>query len=316
MLHRIFVLCLFFQCVISFAQTAPEVVMTTGHNDQICAMAVSPDGTYLASAAVNKIIKIWDVSTTMEYRTLFGTNGIVEQLTFAPDNIHLAGVSSDGELLIWNVITGELKHKFKASYSSKGVAFIDDGAKIVHVDENSNVAVTDLSNGQTKSIPDVYCMSLVVNVKDKKAYSLDQLGNIIYHDLETMTVIKTVKLFNEFNFPFTRGSISKDGDLIAWGFNDDKLRIFDVNQSKFVYTSSVYSTKLIDLEFDKKENHLYLATHGGAVQIIDYKNQKLITEFNEPYLASRCVTGHPSGDILMMANMNMIRFYNKNKYYF
>ncbi|MBL7898165.1 MAG: caspase family protein [Crocinitomicaceae bacterium] len=311
MLHRIFVLCLFFQFVFSFGQNAPEVVMTTGHNDQICAMSVSPDGTFLASAAVNKIIKIWDVSTTMEYRTLFGTNGVVEQLTFAPDNIHLAGISSDGELLIWNVITGELKHKFKASYSSKGVAFIDDGTKIVHVDENSNVAVTDLSNGQTRSIPDVYCMSLVVNAKDKKAYSLDQLGNLIYNDLETMSVIKTVKLFNEFNFPFTRGSISKDGELIAWGFNDDKLRIFDVNQSKFVYTSSGYNTKLIDLEFDKKESHLYLATHGGAVQIIDYKTQKLITEFNEPYLASRCVTGHPSGDILMMANLNMIRFYNK-----
>jgi hypothetical protein len=79
-----------------------------------------------------------------------------------------------------------------------------------------------------------------------------------------MTLVKTVKIFNEFNFPFSRGSISKDGQLVAFGFNDDKLRFFDVVQEKFVYTSPKYDGKIIDLEFDKKADHIYVATHTGC----------------------------------------------------
>ncbi|MBI3135682.1 MAG: caspase family protein [Bacteroidetes bacterium] len=297
--------------IVAYGGTSPEVVMTTGHNDQINAMTVSSDGRFLASAGNNKIIKIWEVSTTMEFRTLSGTNGRVDQLCFAPDNIHLAGTSSDGELLVWNVITGELTHSLRASYTSKGLAFIDDGKKIVHVDENSNLAITTLDTRETKSIADVYCMSFVTDVDKQVAYSLDHLGNLIYTDLKTLAVTKTVKLFNEFNFPFSRGGISKEGKLIAWGFNDDKLRFFDVDQAKFVYTSPTYKSKLIDLEFDRSDPHVYVATHGGVVQIIDYKDQEVVTEFSEPYLASQCLTSHPRGHILMLGNFNLIRFYNK-----
>jgi len=294
------------------AETKPEVVMTTGHNDQINAMSVSDDGHFLASAGNNKIIKIWEVATTMEFRTLSGTNGRVDQLHFAPDNVHLAGVSSDGELLIWNVITGELKYAFRASSTSKGLAFIDDGKKVVFINEASEVSVVDLATKETKSLADVYCMSFVADTKEKIVYSLDHLGNLMYIDLETMALTKTVKLFNEFNFPFTRGGISKDGKLIAWGFNDDKLRFFDVEQGAFVYTSPTYKSKFVDLEFDRSANHIYVATHGGSVQIIDYKAQKVVTDFSEQYLASQCLTSHPKGDILFLANFSVIRLYNKD----
>lgn len=294
-----------------FAAIQPEVVMTTGHTDQIGCMTVSSDGRFLASAGVNKVLKIWEVSTTMEFRTISGTNGRIDQMCFAPDNIHLAATTSDGELLVWNVITGERVHTSRASYSSKGIAFIDGGKKIVHVDENSNLAVTNLLTNELKSMTDVYSMSFVCDVQKNMAYSLDHLGNILYVNLESLTLVKTVKLFNEFNFPFSRGAISNDGAIVAFGFNDDKLRFFDVAQEKFIYTSPKYDAKLIDLEFDKKADHLYLATHTGVVQIIDYKEQKVVTEFTEQYLASQCITSHPDGDILFFGNFDVIRMYNK-----
>jgi WD40 repeat protein len=48
-----------------------------------------------------------------------------------------------------------------------------------------------------------------------------------------------------------------------------------------------------------------------AVQIIDYKLQKLETEFTEQYLASQCITSHPNGDIVFFGNFDVIRIYNK-----
>jgi len=78
----------------AFSQTSdkPEVVLTTGHNDQINALTISNDGRFLVSAGNNKIVKIWEVGIGMEYRTLSGTNGRVDQLCFSPDNIHLAAI--------------------------------------------------------------------------------------------------------------------------------------------------------------------------------------------------------------------------------
>jgi WD40 repeat protein len=151
--------------------------MTTGHTDQISYMTVSSDGRFLASAGDNKIIKIWEISNTMEYRTIAGTNGRVEQMCFAPDNIHLAATTSDGELLIWNVITGEKVLASRASHSSVGLAYIEDGKKLVHVDESSNLAVLDLVTNELKSMTDVYAMSFVVDESKLMAYSLDHLGN-------------------------------------------------------------------------------------------------------------------------------------------
>jgi WD40 repeat protein len=289
----------------------PEVVMTTGHTDQVHVMTVSGDGRFLASADNDKVLKIWEISTTMEFRTLSGSNGIVDQLTFAPDHIHLAGTTSDGELIVWNVITGAEVFKGKTSYSSKGIQFLESGKKIVHVNENSNVAVTDIETGESKAIESVYSMSLVADTKKMVAYSLDHQGNLMYLDLNTMSLINTIRLFNEFNFPFCRASLTPDGTLIAFGFNDDRLRFFDVTQEKFVYTSSKYSSKIIDLEFDQKEPHLYVATHGGVVQILNYQTQKLVSEFSEQYMASNCLTAHPEGNILFLGNFNVIRMYNQ-----
>lgn len=285
--------------------------MTTGHNDQVAAMTISNDGRFLASSAINKVIKIWEVSSTMEYRAIGGTNGRVDQLVFAPDNIHLAGTSSDGELLVWNVITGKLVHNLRASSNSKGLAFIDNGTKIVHANESNQLSITDLQTGNTSSNEAVYAMSFVVDAGRKMAYTLDHLGNLIYVDLTSLSVTKTVKLFNEFNFPFSRGGISRDGKLIAWGFNDDKLRFFDVDQEKFVYTSPDYKAKIIDLEFDRAKSHVYMATHAGVVQIIDYESQKVVKEFTDIELTSTCLTSHPDGAILVLGNYSKIRLYNK-----
>lgn len=284
--------------------------MTTGHNDQINAMNMSGDGRFLASAGNNKIIKIWEVSTTMEFRTLSGTNGRVDQLLFAPDNVTLAGTSTDGELLIWDVITGKLKKQLTASSTTRGLCFINQGESILFANENNNLAWVNLKTGEQKLNDEIYVMSFVADPVNGVAYCLDHLGNLIYADVKSLESIKTVKLFNEFNFPFTRGTITPDGRFICWGFNDDKLRLFDTQSGDFIYTSPKYPSKLVDLEFDKVKSHLYITTHGGVVQIFDYDKKKIQTEFTEPYFACQTLTSHPKGDILVLANSNVIRFYN------
>ena len=81
MRHTLFFLFIF-HLIIASANVQPDVVLTTGHNDQIIAMVVSSDNKFLASAGNNKIIKIWDIASNMEFRSISGTDGRVDQLVF------------------------------------------------------------------------------------------------------------------------------------------------------------------------------------------------------------------------------------------
>jgi WD40 repeat protein len=65
----------------------------------------SPDGCYLASGSWDSTVKIWDVKTGKELKTLRGHAGFIYGLAFSPDSRWLAtasGSASHGEVKVWD----------------------------------------------------------------------------------------------------------------------------------------------------------------------------------------------------------------------
>ncbi|MBI3001776.1 MAG: caspase family protein [Deltaproteobacteria bacterium] len=89
-------------------KATPELVLQTGHTSRVSAMAFSPDGHLLASGTNDTTVKLWEVSTGRELRTLSGHTGFVLAVAFSTDGRLLAsaGGFGDNTVKFWEVETG------------------------------------------------------------------------------------------------------------------------------------------------------------------------------------------------------------------
>jgi WD40 repeat protein len=66
-------------------------------------VAFSPDGKRLASASVDRTVKVWDAATGQESLTLKGHTDYVMSVAFSPDGQRLASTSFDKTVKVWDV---------------------------------------------------------------------------------------------------------------------------------------------------------------------------------------------------------------------
>jgi WD40 repeat protein len=76
-----------------------------GHTGEVKAVAVAPDGSWLATASSDRTARIWDAATWRQRAVLAGHTGEVTAVAVAPDGSWLATASGAGALRIWDAAT-------------------------------------------------------------------------------------------------------------------------------------------------------------------------------------------------------------------
>jgi RNA polymerase sigma factor (sigma-70 family) len=107
--------------------TGKELVQMRAEK-QLTGIALSPDGTTVATGEIEGTVRLWQAATGKPLATLKGHTALVVGLAFAPDSKTLASTGNDQLVSVWDVATGKRLHELRWPVpEAMCVAFTPDG---------------------------------------------------------------------------------------------------------------------------------------------------------------------------------------------
>jgi WD40 repeat protein len=120
----------------------------TGHTDYVYSVAISPDGTWLATTSDDQTVRIWDRTTGTCTATLTGHTGPVNSVAISPDGTWLATTSDDQTVRIWDRTTGTCTATLTGHTGPvNSVAISPDGTWLATTSDDQTVRIWDRTTG-------------------------------------------------------------------------------------------------------------------------------------------------------------------------
>ena len=125
-----------------------------GHTDGVLCLSESPCRTYLASGgARDPTVRVWDVNTGAELRTIKAHEDQVNQVKFSSGGM-IISLSTDGSAKLWNLASRGKNSEYKGSAEDNAVlsiAISKDGKTLVSGGRDKKVHVLDAKTGKLRT---------------------------------------------------------------------------------------------------------------------------------------------------------------------
>jgi len=89
------------------AITGSQIIVLSGHMDEVRCLTFSPDGASLASGGDDNTVKLWDLQTGGVVKTFSGHTHLVQSVSISADYTTIASGSRDNTICLWDTQTGE-----------------------------------------------------------------------------------------------------------------------------------------------------------------------------------------------------------------
>jgi len=121
----------------------------TGHEREVCTLAVAPDGRRWASGDGDGVILLRDAATQRVLGELRGHSEPITCLAFSPDGTRLASTSKDDTLRLWDALTGAaLEVRDDHGVDVNAAAFSSDGEWLASGDAKGVVLLRSADDGE------------------------------------------------------------------------------------------------------------------------------------------------------------------------
>jgi WD40 repeat protein len=244
-----------------------------GHNGSVNSVSFSPDGKTLATGSSDNTIKLWDVETGKEIRTLSGHNGYargednhISSVSFSSDGKTLTSGSNDDTIILWNVETGEEIRTLSGHNGSvNSVSFSPDGKTLATGSRDKTIKLWNVETGQE-------IRTLSGHNEGVSSVSFSPDGNTLVSGSGTIKLWnvetgKEICTLSGHNREVNSVSFSSDGKTLATGSEDNTIKLWDVETGKGIRTLSGHNGSVYSVSFSNT-----LSGHNGSVYSVSFSN--------------------------------------------
>ncbi|MGQ4646015.1 WD40 domain-containing protein [Lyngbya aestuarii] len=264
---------------ISFAKTL------NGHSSYVNYLVISPDGERLVSASADKTIKIWNLATGKEIRTLVKNAKHIDYFGISHDWSNIATVSGDNTIKIWDFATGkEIRTLNGHSSFVNYLAISPDDKKLVSASADNTIKIWNFATGKEIRTLTGHSSSvkpLVISPDGKILVSGSADNTIKIWDFATGKEIHTLIGHSS---SVNSLAISPDGRTLISGSADNTIKIWNLTTGKEIRSLTGHSSYINSLVLSPDGKILI---SGGADNTIKIWNLATGKEI-------RTLTGHSS----------------------
>ncbi|MBE9263766.1 hypothetical protein IQ224_16910 [Microcystis sp. LEGE 00066] len=248
-----------------------------GHNGNVNSVSFSPDGKTLATGSSDNTIKLWDVETGKEIRTLSGHNGyargsgnLISSVSFSSDGKTLATGSYDEDetIILWNVETGEEIRTLSGHNDCvESVSFSSDGKTLATGSRDKTIKLWNVETGQeirTLSGHNEGVESVSFSKDGKTLASGSWDKTIKLWNVETGQEICTLSGHNR---EVLSVSFSSDGKTLATGSYDNIIKLWNVETGQEIHTLSGHNDCVYSVSFSNDGKTLASGSRDNTIKL-------------------------------------------------
>jgi WD40 repeat protein/DNA-directed RNA polymerase subunit RPC12/RpoP len=293
-----------------------------GHENWVNTLAISPDGTWVASASDDETVKLWDLETGECRATLAGHTGEVRSVAITQDGKRILSGSNDHTLRVWDAANGKALSSWKASehFVMSVVALQGQRAITAGAGRDPVVKVWDVDSHECLASlvghsDAVTCVAVAKDEKRAASGSFDQ--TIRLWNLETGKCLTTLTGHSDKVYSV---QITPDGRFVVSGSSDKTVKVWDLDAGTCVGTLEGHQSHVASVAifpdgkiiastgFNDQTVRLWDWRSGACLQVIRQNQNWAPISVAVSSNGSRLVVGTSASEIFVyrLTRMNIV----------
>ncbi|NEN90903.1 MAG: hypothetical protein F6K48_19095 [Okeania sp. SIO3H1] len=216
-----------------------------GHGDVVWSVTFQPEGNLIASASVDKTIKLWTHDGKLE-KTLEGHTDSVSRISFSSDGKYLASASHDRTVKIWNLQEAEIKPLNLKSHRDEvtAVSFSPDSKILASGSQDKTIKIWSKTGKLLRTIKTKAVVNSVSFSPDGQVVAAANANGTVKLWNLRGRLLATLKHRNgNQNYPVYSVNFSPDGRSIVTGGGDQTIKIWRFSRNRVILERKIVGHK-------------------------------------------------------------------------